>query len=143
MKFLVLAMCICYAAAAYAPVQPTRPPLGSVPPVKSSGSDVDAPVLRSDINVSPEGFNYAYETGNGIVASAVGSLKKVDNIDALVVQGSFKYVDADGTPVNVEYIADENGYQPNGAHLPTAPPVPEPIQRALAYLATAPPQPPQ
>ncbi|XP_059059989.1 larval cuticle protein LCP-17-like [Achroia grisella] len=140
MKFFVLTTCICIVAAAYPPIQPPRVTHSPVPsPVKSSGSDVDAPVLRSDIDVKPDGYDYAYETGNGISASAVGTLKNVDNIDALVSQGSYQYVAPDGTPVNVQYVADENGYQPNSDILPTPPPIPPAIARALEYLAAHPP----
>lgn len=36
-----------------------------------------------------------------------------------------------------------SGFRAEGAHLPTPPPVPEPIQRALQYIASKPPQPQQ
>ena len=53
-------------------------------------------------------------------------------------EGSFEYTDPEGGAVRLTYIADENGFQPQGDHLPTPPPIPEAIQRALDYLATVP-----
>lgn len=53
-------------------------------------------------------------------------------------QGDFKYTAPDGTPISLQYIANENGFQPQGAHLPTAPPIPEAILRSLEYNAAHP-----
>lgn len=58
-----------------------------------------------------------------------------------VAQGSFSYTSPEGIPIQITYLADENGFQPQGDHLPTPPPIPPAIQKALAYLATAPPPP--
>lgn len=100
------------------------------------------PILRQDSEVNGDGsYQYSFETGNGISADQKGDLKKVGDVEALEVQGQFQYPSEDGSNIQLSYIADENGYQPQGAHLPTSPPIPEAIQRALAYLATAPPQP--
>lgn len=105
------------------------------------GSTEPIPILRQDSQVNADGsYQYAFETGNGISADQKGDLKKVGEVDALEVKGQFQYPSEDGSNIQLTYIADENGFQPLGAHLPTAPPVPEAIQRALAYLATAPPQ---
>lgn len=99
------------------------------------------PILRQDSQVNGDGsYQYSFEAGNGISADQKGDLKKVGDVQALEVQGQFQYPGEDGNNIQLSYVADENGYQPQGAHLPTAPPVPEAIQRALAYIATAPPQ---
>ncbi|XP_047526936.1 endocuticle structural glycoprotein ABD-4-like [Vanessa atalanta] len=99
------------------------------------------PIVRQDSEINGDGsYQYSFETGNGISADEKGEVKKVGDVDTLAVSGQFQYPSQDGQNIQLTYIADENGFQPQGAHLPTAPPVPEAIQRSLAYLATAPPQ---
>ncbi|KAJ8956813.1 hypothetical protein NQ318_014227 [Aromia moschata] len=84
-------------------------------------------------------YQWSLETANGIVAQEQGQLKQVGNEpDVLEVQGSYKYTADDGTPIEVSYLANENGFQPQGAHLPTAPPVPPAIQKSLDYNAAHP-----
>ncbi|CAD7076721.1 unnamed protein product [Hermetia illucens] len=102
-------------------------------------------IISQDSNIEPDGsYQYSYETANGIKAQEVGTLKKAtsaDTQDVIVAQGSFSYTAPDGTVINLNYAADdENGFQPQGEHLPTAPPIPPAIQKALEYLATLPPQ---
>lgn len=48
------------------------------------------------------------------------------------------FQDKEGNDFNLSYTADENGYRPVGDHLPTPPPIPPAIARALLYLATKP-----
>ncbi len=84
----------------------------------------------------------SYETGNGIAANEQGTVKNAGNpeTEAISVQGQFSYTADDGTPIQLQYLADENGFQPQGAHLPTPPPIPEAIQRALEWNAAHPEQ---
>lgn len=53
-------------------------------------------------------------------------------------QGSYSYTSPEGVQIQVNYVADENGYQPDSAALPTPPPVPAAIARALEYIAAHP-----
>ena len=78
----------------------------------------------------------SYETGNGISANAQG---QNGQNGGTAVQGAYSYSGDDGQNYAITYTADENGYQPMGAHLPTPPPIPAAIQRALEYLASLPP----
>ncbi|XP_018323074.1 pupal cuticle protein 20-like [Agrilus planipennis] len=91
------------------------------------------PILRYDSSNDGAGnYHFAYETGNGIQAEEQGQLKNPGSEnEAEAVQGSFSYPSPDGQQIVLHYIADENGFQPSGNHLPTPPPIPEEIQRAL------------
>lgn len=93
--------------------------------------------MRQDADVHPEGYSYSYETSNGISAQEQGRLQG----DAIAAQGSFQYTASDGSPIQVSYVADENGFQPQGAHLPTPPPIPDHVLKALEYIRTHPPPP--
>ncbi|XP_062530806.1 cuticular protein RR-1 motif 37 isoform X1 [Bombyx mori] len=90
-------------------------------------------------------YYLCYETDNGIKAEETGSLKKAsgpDASDVIIAQGAFSYTAPDGTVISLNYVADDDGgFKPEGAHLPTPPPIPPAIQKALDFLATAPPPP--
>ena len=76
----------------------------------------------------------SYETENGITAQEEGSIRNRGQQDeAALVQGVFSYTSPEGYPIKLTYIADENGFRAEGAHLPTAPPIPEAILRSLEY----------
>lgn len=71
-------------------------------------------------------YRYSYETANGIKVEEEGEIKnKGSENEILSVRGSYSYTAPDGTPITVTYIADENGFQPQGDHLPTPPPAPQ------------------
>ncbi|XP_071442475.1 endocuticle structural glycoprotein SgAbd-8-like [Hetaerina americana] len=100
------------------------------------------PILKYESEVNHDGsYRYSYETGNEIAVEEKGELKNrgVEGQEAQSAVGSYSYTAPDGTRITVTYTADENGFQPQGAHLPTPPPVPAAIQRALDYIASLPP----
>ncbi|XP_033204436.2 endocuticle structural glycoprotein SgAbd-2 [Bombus vancouverensis nearcticus] len=81
----------------------------------------------------PDGtYTFSYDTENGISVAESGRPQGTSQGQNEVVQGRYSYSAPDGTPITVEYTADENGFHPQGAHLPTPPPIPEAIRRALA-----------
>lgn len=84
----------------------------------ASSADAQAETLRSEAVVNPDSFQYAYETSNGIKAQSAGQLKQIGEESGIIAQGDYSYKAPDGQEVRVSYIADENGYQPTGDHLP-------------------------
>lgn len=87
--------------------------------------DRDAIILKQNYDLNPDGsYVYGYETSNGIRADQAGYLKNPGtNIEAQVMQGSYSYTGPDGILYTITYIADENGYRAEGAHIPTAAPL--------------------
>lgn len=62
-------------------------------------------------------------TSDGTEKQETGELKDIGTEhEAAVVHGSFSWTDEKtGEKFTVNYVADENGFQPSGAHLPVAP----------------------
>ncbi|KAJ8954434.1 hypothetical protein NQ318_011110 [Aromia moschata] len=96
-------------------------------------------ILRQDQDINPDGsYQWLYETENGISAQEQGVQKAIGNDYGTAAQGSFQYTSPEGIPIALSYVADENGFQPQGAHLPTPPPIPPQILRALEWIAAHP-----
>ncbi|XP_037780468.1 cuticle protein CP14.6-like [Penaeus monodon] len=121
MKFVIIA---CVAVVAFAAPQ-------------YDSSEEFVPILKDDRVQEDDGtFNFDFEAANGIRVSQAGSPDGDE--DAVIKAGEYSYTAPDGTPVVVKYVADENGFQPQGAHLPVAPEFPHPIpQFVLDQIAKA------
>lgn len=108
----------------------------------ASPSEVIA-IINQEQDISPDGsFSSKWETANGISVEEKGSLKNAGQKDeAEVVQGSAAWTAPDGTKLDLQWYADENGANFKGSHLPTPPPpqeIPVAIQRALDWIAAHP-----
>ncbi|XP_037044861.1 endocuticle structural protein SgAbd-6-like [Bradysia coprophila] len=72
-------------------------------------------------NIGVDGYNFAYETSDGVSRSEQAELKNPGTEqEALSVRGTITWIAADGVQYTLNYIADENGFQPSGDHLPKA-----------------------
>lgn len=86
---------------------------------------------------------FSFETGNSIVAEESGYLLNpgVPEQEAQHAEGSYSYTAPDGTVISMTYVAGPEGFVPTGAHIPTPPPIPEAILKALEYIRSQPPSP--
>ncbi|CAH0547603.1 unnamed protein product [Brassicogethes aeneus] len=91
----------------------------------SSGPQI--PIVKSEnVNNGDGTYRYLYQTGNGISAQEQGTGR-------IQANGGFSYTSPEGQSFEVTYTADENGFHPQGAHLPTPPPIPEAILKSIEY----------
>jgi len=84
-------------------------------------------------------YSFSYETENGIVVSESGVQKQIGakaDEAGTVSQGSYSFPE-DGRRYTVNWVADENGFQAKGDHLPTPPPLPEHVVKLLQDLIAA------
>lgn len=89
-------------------------------------ADRQATIVRYDnVNNGDGNYQYAYETSNGIAAEETGFLKNAGtNNEIQTARGSYQYYGPEGQLFKIVYTADENGFQAQGDHLPTPPPIP-------------------
>ena len=81
-------------------------------------------------------YSFSYEAENGISVSESGVQKQIGEESGTVSQGRFSYPE-DSKTYTITWVADENGFQATGDHLPTPPPMPEHVVKMLADLAAA------
>ncbi|OXA56361.1 larval cuticle protein 65Ag1 [Folsomia candida] len=127
MKFLVFLAIVAVAVA-----QRGRAPAAQKPE--------DVTIVRSESENNGDGtYKFLWETSDGSKHEESGYLKpnpdsQAEYKDIQVSQGSYQYYAPEGDLIQVQYVADENGFQPTGEHLPTSPPIPAEIQKALDII---------
>ncbi|CAH2266829.1 jg9444 [Pararge aegeria aegeria] len=101
----------------------------------SGGSGANIPILRYENENNGDGtYKFSYETGNGISAQESGAPRAPGpEGPAVTAEGAFSYRTPDGQQISLTYTADENGFHPVGAHLPTPPPIPDAILQSLEF----------
>lgn len=73
-------------------------------------------------NIGLGGYNYGYELSNGQYHGESAQLTNAGTEnEALAVRGSYGWVDpVTNQRFDITYVADENGFHPQGQHLPSA-----------------------
>ncbi|XP_055914426.1 pupal cuticle protein Edg-78E-like [Eupeodes corollae] len=85
-------------------------------------------VTRQASQVNPDGtYGHEYELSNGVAVQESG-------IGGQYATGGFQHISPEGETIQLAYTADETGFHPQGTHLPTPPPIPEEILRAIEYI---------
>lgn len=100
------------------------------------GSESTATIVKLDQLLNPDGsYSFSYETSNGIQASE-------SSPDGAAATGEFSYTAPEGDKIRLAYVADQGGFQPQGAHLPVEPPAPEHVIKGLEDIRANPPKDP-
>ncbi|XP_064093895.1 cuticle protein AMP1A-like [Macrobrachium nipponense] len=131
MKFVILSALAAVALAA--PQYNYDAPRGSF---RGGDSSEEIAILKDSREQDDSGrYVVDVETANGIKFTDSGS---PGANGAVAASGAFSYTAPDGTPVRLQYVADENGFQPQSDLLPVAPAFPHPIpQFVLDQIAFA------
>jgi hypothetical protein len=134
-SLIIFSALVCLCAAQFGG-RPRRPQISSVPSTGPRGEEIL--IIRSESENNGDGsYRFLWENSDGTQAEESGYLKPNSNPNdepIQVAQGSYQYYSPEGQLISLSYIADENGFQPTGDHLPTPPPVPAEIQRALDLI---------
>ncbi|XP_068143242.1 pupal cuticle protein Edg-78E [Drosophila tropicalis] len=103
-------------------------PLTLIVLLTSVVADVERTIYYKNVPPNAAGlYSFEFQTSNGITTKGAG------NEHGAV--GVVQYVSREGIPITFSYVADANGYQPTGDHLPA---IPSHVLRQLEYIRTHP-----
>jgi hypothetical protein len=102
-------------------------------------------IIRSVLNAPDsklavkDGWDYSYESANGIKQEATGSLRLIDDSEVSVMKGSYEFLGVDNVLYTVQWFADETGFHATAPHLPQSvlPNHPEVAAAVKAQIAFA------
>lgn len=77
-------------------------------------------VLNYKSDVGTDAYRFNYQTSDGVSRFEEGILKdtNLSKYSAWNVRGSVTWTAKEGEQYTLNYTADENGFQPEGTHLP-------------------------
>ncbi|KAF0304616.1 Larval cuticle protein LCP-22 [Amphibalanus amphitrite] len=79
----------------------------------------DAGILRMESSMNDDGsFQYGFETTDPIQQDVAGQPKQIGEEIGIVMQGSYSFQTPEGQTITVNWVADENGFQPQGDAIP-------------------------
>ncbi|XP_053653182.2 cuticle protein AM1199-like isoform X2 [Cherax quadricarinatus] len=96
----------------------------SPPPSYGTTSGPVVPILK-DERQGPDqagNYNFNFETGDGISRQEQGAPQ--GPAGAVAAQGGWSFTFPDGTPGELKFVADNEGYRPESPLLPTPHPLP-------------------
>ncbi|XP_050295173.1 larval cuticle protein 1-like [Anthonomus grandis grandis] len=109
--------------------------------ISAPAAEEPVQIVNQENDIQPDGsFKWSFETADGVKQEQSGQPKQIESETAIVIQGSASWTDKEGTPHQLTYVADENGYQPQSPDIPQAPEIPAAIAKALEYNAAHPEQ---
>ncbi|GFG37113.1 hypothetical protein Cfor_05775 [Coptotermes formosanus] len=100
------------------------------------------PIITANFDLNPidNSYNFNYVAGDGSERHEVGVVENPGTpVEGSAVQGSYSYTSPDGTPVTVNYVADNFGFQPVGPNIHPA--IIKAVQRQVEEARFGPPPP--
>ncbi|KAI9566002.1 hypothetical protein GHT06_009800 [Daphnia sinensis] len=127
---LIAAVCASPLGLSSAPTAADAPPAEPI-------TTTQIPILKQELSNENGTFVNNFATGHGIVVNESGNQKQIGLESGTVSSGSFSFVNPEGATITVTWIANENGFQATGDHLPTPPPTPDHVAKMLADMEAA------
>lgn len=74
---------------------------------------------KQNDNIGLDSYNFGYETSDGIKREESAVVNNFgSDVEELVVRGTISWISPEGETINFNYVADKDGYRPEGTHIP-------------------------